>query len=531
MSRATHGRPIESTDVDTTEREPRSWRWAALFVLPYLLLGVAWTFSNPPGAAPDEPDNLVKALGSRTLGAGEKGPPAPADEESLLVKRNASIAREYSIPGRFSAVREYTCYAFRPDITAKCLPDHPQKKSGTIEAATPIGAYPPFLFIPIGWVASLGWSAASAYILGRLAVVALSSLLLMVGVRHLMRWLGRGSVVGVIAVLTPMAVFTTGAVSLSGIELMAAIGVASVVTVTLRRPETVHLAATHWTLAVSGACLALSRQLGAVTLAALVLALLFVAGRHRIRRLVTDRQRSFLITVGILFASTVAVAAWELTYDHPSDTGPALSRAAISPFLDRSYGLMESGIGLFGWLDTSLPGQVIGLWIMIWLVIVGGGALLARRREFWLILLGLTATWVLAYCVYASIFFTVGANVQGRQFLPFAAFVFVAAGAILAEHVRPLARDISNRLYAALGIAVGASQAYAIFWNGRRYAVGVEGPLWFFSQAQWSPVLGWGVWMGLACTGGCLLMIMTIQYRPGAAAGARQKGVTEHVAR
>jgi hypothetical protein len=174
---------------------------------------------------------------------------------------------------------------------------------------------------------------------------------------------------------------------------------------------------------------------------------------------------------------------------------------------------------------------LIGLWIMIWLVIVGGGALLACRRDFWLILLGLTATWVLAYCIYASIFFTVGANVQGRQFLPFVAFVFVAGGAILAEHVRPLAREISTRLYVVLGIAVGASQAYAVFWNGRRYAVGAEGPLWFFSQAQWSPVLGWGAWMGLACVGGCLLTIMTIQYRPGSAVGARQKDVTEHVAR
>lgn len=534
MSPAHLGRPTEHVDDDPAvgieAAEPHSWRWAALLVLPYLLLGVAWTFTNPPGAAPDEPDNLVKAIGSRTLTAGEDGPSVPTGGDPL-VRRNTSITRVYSLPGRFSSISQYTCYAFRPDVTAGCLPVDPPETSGTFDASTPIGAYPPFLFVPIGWLASLGWSTVSAFVLARLAVVALSSLLLLVGVRHLTRWLGRGAVMGVVAVLTPMAVYTTGVVSLSGIELMAAIGVASVVTVALRRPETVHLPATHWTLAATGACLALSRQLGAVTLAALILVLLFVTGWGRIRRLVTERQRSFVLTVGILFVSALAVAAWELTYDHPADTGPVFAHDAVGPFLDRSYGLMESAIGRFGWLDTPLPGQVTGLWITIWLVVVGGGALVARRREFWLILMALAGTWVLAFCIYASVFFTVGAGVQGRQFMPFAAFLFVAAGAILADHLRPLGREVSARPYVVLGLAAGISQFYAIFWNARRYAVGADGPLWFFDDAQWGPVLGWGIWIALGCAGGTLLTIMTIQSRPGPALGAAQKGVMEHVAR
>lgn len=511
--------------------EPHSWRWAAFFVLPYLFLAIAWTFTNPPGAAPDEPDNLVKALGSRTLDAGEKGTPASRDEPSLLVKRNASISRTFDVPGTFASTSQYTCFAFRPDVTARCLPDNPTEKAGTVRASTPIGAYPPFLFVPIGWVASLGWSPVAGFVLARLCVAAISSMLLLVAVRHLVRWLGRGAVVGVVAALTPMAVYTTGVVSLSGIELMAAIGVASVVTVAMRRPETVHLASTHWTLAATGACLAVSRQLGVVTLAVLLLILLIVMGQAEIRRLLVEHRASFVLTTAIIFVSTVAVAAWEYAYDHPSDTGSAINRNAVGPFLDRSYGLLESAIGRFGWLDTPLPGQLVGLWLAFWLVVVGGGALIARRPEFWLLLASLVGVWVLAYCIYASVFFTVGANVQGRQFMPFAALLFVASGAILADHLRPLGTLVTNRFYVILALVTGATQAYAIFWNAKRYAVGYPGPLWFFPDAQWSPALGWGVWMSFTCIAGLLLTIVTIQHRPTPVQGAQKKGSVQDVAR
>lgn len=514
---------------DVTAREPRSWRWAALFVLPYLVLAVTWSVTNPPGAAPDEPDNLVKAIGSGSFSVGEPGPGAPSDEVSLLVKRNASITRVYSVPTNLGNLQSYVCFAFKPDVTAACLPDESVGGAGSVDRATPIGAYPPFLYVPIGWAVIPASAPESAFLLARLAISLLSSALLLVGVRHLIRWLGRSAVLGVVALLTPMAVYTTGIVSLSGVELTAAIGVASVVTVAVLRPESVHVPATHWTLLVSGGTLALSRQLGAVTLAAMIVVLLMVTGWTRIRRLVADRQPSFVVTVGLLFISALAVAAWELRYDHPSDTGSALNPDAIGPFFDRSYQLVESAVGKFGWLDTPLPVPMTGLWVGAWIIIIGSAALLATRREFLLILGSATATWVLAFCIYSSVFFTVGADVQGRQFMPFAAFAFILSGAVLLRHLQTFGAPVTTRLYLLLAVSAGIGQVFAIFWNGRRYAVGDDGPIWFFSQAEWSPVLGWGVWTLLACIGGILLALVIFQSRPAAATGARLKGVVEHV--
>ncbi|MBD8608599.1 DUF2142 domain-containing protein [Aeromicrobium sp. CFBP 8757] len=532
MKHAETGRRVTVTPPDDVDRAGQSsWRWAALLVLPYLLLSLAWVFTNPPGAAPDEPDNLVKALGSRTLTAGEAGPPAATDEPSLLVKRNASITRLYDIPGRLAGISDFTCYAFKPTVTAACLPDDPPQHDGSVVIKTPIGAYPPFLYVPVGWVASLAESPQSSFVLARLAVTAISSFLLLVGVRHLIRWLGRSAVIGVVAVLTPMALFTMSVVSLSGIELTAALAVAAVVAVAMRRPASVHAPSTHWTLLAAGAFLALSRQLGVVTLAAFVIVLLVVTGWDRVKRLLLDRQRSFVVTVAALFVSAVAVVWWELTYDHPADVGPVINRAAVTPFIDGSYDLMRSAIGKFGWLDTPLPGLAVGMWISIWLGTLVVGALAARRRDFWLIVAGLIATWILSYFIYASVFFTVGAGVQGRQFLPFATFAFVVSGAVLADRLPNVGQAASDRFFILVGVAAGFSQAYAIYWNARRYAVGTDGPLWFFSEAAWSPVLGWPVWILLGCLGGGLLTYVTIRYRPGSPSGAQQESLVHHVAR
>ncbi len=38
----------------------------------------------------------------------------------------------------------------------------------------------------------------------------------------------------------------------------------------------------------------------------------------------------------------------------------------------------------------------------------------------------------------------------------------------------------------------------AILANGRRYAVGLDGPTWFLDAAQWAPRFGWWPWLALA---------------------------------
>ena len=79
--------PVDEAVIDVATRSrrdlgpkaptPRAFRWAALWVLPYLILGISWAIANPPSAAADEHNNLIKILAAGRFDIGEKyeGPP------------------------------------------------------------------------------------------------------------------------------------------------------------------------------------------------------------------------------------------------------------------------------------------------------------------------------------------------------------------------------------------------------------------------------------------------------------------------
>ena len=495
--------------------ERRPVRLAALFVLPYLLLSLSWAFSNPPGGAPDEQHHLVKALGSGSFQLGRAGPAPEPDAPANVVTRNASITRIYEIPERLVSGERYRCFAFQPDTTAACLPDRPPGRGdGDVEFDTPMGAYPPFLYVPLGWAALATQTPEQAFLAGRVVVSVLSALLLLLGVSHGVRWLGRRAVLPFAVALTPMAVYSTGILSISGIEIAASCAVAAVVLVALRRPESVHATGTHLTLLVAGVTLAVSRQLGALALAAMLIVLLVAAGREHLVRLLRERRPTFLLTVVAILAATVLVGWWELTYDHPSNTGSVLNSDAALLFVERSYGYLVSSIGLFGWLDTRLPGPATGAWLTLWVLVVGSALVLGRRRDAAIIALWLVGLWALALALYASVFFTVGADIQGRQFLGLTAFLVILATGVVVDRLPSLGRAAVWRSHLAVALVAGVVQALALYFNARRYAVGVPGPFWFVPDAEWAPPLGAGPWLVLGAVAGLLLAIVIVAYRP-----------------
>lgn len=494
------------------ERHP--WRIGVAFVVPILLLGLAWAFSNPPGSGPDESDHLVKAMGSALFVAGGEGPGIEGLNNEIA-KRNASITRTYSIPADL-VPKGYDCFAFQPQVTAACQPDAPPSASRQdVTVGTALGAYPPFLYAPIGWVARLASSPESAFLLARLVVLVLSSVMLLLGASHLVRWLGRGALLGPAIALTPMAVFAMSVVSTSGIEISAGIAVASVIAVGILRPDSVLRPSTHWTLAAAGTALALSRQLGVVALAFFILVLLASVGWPRIKQLFVGRQASFLLSVAILLVATLAVAWWELTYDHPYNTGSAFSLPALSVFVASFHDLVNKSIGVFGWLDTPLPTVAFGAWTVIWVGVVGAAVLVARRSAFWALLVGSVVTLGVGYVVYAAVFYPIAAGIQGRHLLPIFSLVPVLAGAVVAEWLgRGAERAGTARLYWMLGPLIAVIQFAGVYYNGRRYAVGTDGPILFIGPAEWSPPLGWLPWILLAAVGAIAYTVVLVAIRP-----------------
>jgi len=495
-----------------------------MFVLPYLLLMVAWAMSNPPGAAPDESDHLVKALGVAQLEIGE--PFTGEAAGSLLAQRNASISRVVNVPAQL-APDGFKCTAFKPNASAACLPDRPATGSGQVERVTPIGAYPPFLYLPAGVAAHLGSTPGQAFLLGRLAFSALSATLLFVGAYLLVKWLGRWSLLGAFVGLTPMAVFSSSILSTSGVEISAAFAVASAVVVIIRRPDALLNRRTQIMLAISGTALVLSRQLGMVTLGVLLLVMVARVGAQRVWQLLRGRALVFVMSFTTLVAACAAVLSWELAYDHPSLTGTPFSGTALRAFDVGLLSAVRSGVGNFGWLDTPLPQVALATWVILVVVLCAAAVLLARPADRWTLLTVLAASLATAYVVDATVFAPIKAGLQGRHMLPLFVMLPLLSAVVVVERLHGSSlRDALPRIYVVTGAVVGAVQLIAVYTNARRYAVGTSGPLWFLADSRWHPPLGWPIWLVVAGAGAIWLAVFAGRSHREAAFGVVSEKAT-----
>jgi hypothetical protein len=480
-------------------------RLTTLFVLPYLLLGLVWALANPAMAAPDEDAHLVKALGMARFDFGVPGPPA-ADPVDLGDVRNASIARVVEIPARLDPAG-YACFFFRPDITAACQPSRPRATEGSVDATTTLGAYPPFLYPVVGWVAGLGWDPVSATRLGRLVVLAAAALLLWLACWHLVRWLGPRSLLGVAVLLTPMAIFCLGILNTSAAEILGAAAMAAVVAVYARRPESLERAATQATVLVSGTALVLSRQLGVVTMALLTVLLLVLGGW---RTVWADlRRRRVLTWAAVLVPGLcmLAVGAWELRYDHPVLLGPWVSTDSLRGFREQWMQLVQESVGWFGWLDVRPPYGVNLVWFAAALALLATALVLGDRRDRLVLVAAVVVPLVVSYVTYSRVFFPINAGLQGRHVLPIFALVPIWSGVVVAERLRPRALTWAVRVGS---VALPVVVLVGLYLNSQRYAVGLD-PLWFPPVAQWEPPGGWYPWLILMLAGVVLLGVTWVR--------------------
>lgn len=493
----------EQEDATRSERtEPalrRAWVKAVLLTIPFFLIGLSWATSNPPIAAPDEQSHLIKALGIAhfdigTPWLGHTDPPIPINI------RNDSLSREVEILARLDP-RGYSCFAFHPEVTAACQYWRtPNPAEGTVVAVTPMGAYPPFEYFLIGQVAGLGNSVTAAVLLGRVTVLIICCLLLAAAFAHIIAWLGRRAIIGAVLGLTPMAVFCSAILSISGFEIYSALTVAAVVVVAMRRPESLERPSTHILLMLSGAVLALSRQLGVITLAILMLVVLCTGGWRPILSQLRARRVSAWTTVAVLGIATGLALWWESAYDNPALRGPIFATDSFIEFMNNTGALTDSAVGWLGWVDVILPNWLLAIWLALLAGIVTVGYCWGSVKDRATLIVSIIATVAVAYVVYSTIFWTVEVpTIQGRHVLGLFQIVPLLAGVVAAER---LPRPAFRRLVWLIAIFVPVIHGISLYVNARRYAVGAgDTPIWFFPDSQWEPALGWWPTLGIGLIG------------------------------
>jgi hypothetical protein len=424
-----------------------------LIALGWALLLVAWIGGNPPFAGADEQWHYA-----RTFDVGV-GAPAKASlgGNALQIAWTNQATRAVTIPDGL-APSSVGCYIFDP---RKPVTECPPLAAGRF--VTPVGTYEPLPYLLPALVMKTASSADAGLYLGRIASALAAAALLLMALALL-----RDRPLGLIIAVTPMVLFTASLLNGSGLEIAAAIAFSAA------------LVRKSWTaVAISGAILALSRSAGPVWV--ILIGLLFQGWKA---------PRRTLAVVGV---AIVLNRIWEAVYGPDLMLGVANARHVIGPAFEEWWRASIDLVGKFGYLEIHVPLWTALLWLALLIAILIPAFRADRLR------VGIA---VATAILFPPLFWLVqyrhtGFDLQGRHMLPLLVALPILCGSLV--------RNARRLLPIALALT-GAIQFVAWYVNARRSAVGTDGPLFFLSDAKWTPAGGWIPWLVLAALGSLALV-------------------------
>jgi len=480
-------------------------RWLAFG---YALLVLAWVFAEAPGAGPDEPANYIKAI---AVGHGELlGRPGPLPyEEALAFGLTApryewanSTTRWVSISPGLAPVG-FGCNAFKAAESAGCVLRQGPRPTGA-EQPTYVGTYEPFAYLLPGLLARFADTAAAAMLVMRLTI-ALICIALLIGAIWLLTNGARGGVplIGLLVAVTPAFVWLMSIVNASGPEVCAGLCFFAGL-LRLARPSEVGRAV--WiALGASGLVLSVSRPLGVIWLAIDLGLIVLIANPVDL----WQRFRRGLPISGamatVVGAAALTGVAWELAIDPHHHTTFAEVVNSLSFSLIRLPGNLAEGIGVFGWLETSMPAAAYWLWLSCLAGLILGAWLVGTPRQRRILVLLAILTVVVTLAVGAAILGPTGFVVQGRYVMALAVTLPLYAGEVIYLSWIRLPRVRWRYLLGGLGLLMAALQFTGWLVNAHRQAVGSSGLLTFWLRSDWAPPLGWELWIVLAGVGSLTL--------------------------
>jgi hypothetical protein len=474
-----------------------------LLVLGYALLLGAWVITNPPSAAPDEPGHFAKALAA---GDGQfAGEPSGLDPAFIgkvfgakSVPQLTRSFRAFNVPAA-STYQSLPCFAFHENMSARCDRDD----KGMDPYISIVGAYPPYTYVPGGIAAKLAQSRQSKLWLARFASAAVS--LAFIAAAAWFLWdddprKRRFRLLGLIAAVTPMAIFLGSEVGANGIEIAGGVAVGAAV---LRLASDPRPKPAVWVVTgICGFVLGLTRPVSPLWLVLDGLLLIAIIGPRRLVSLLRDGGRWAGSTIVLWAGGAVLGYGW-LTVHHTRTPLPPLAdvhHAAGRTWADMSRVLLDL-VGKFGWQDTKLPWPAYAGWAIVVVGLLVAALVFGRSRDRLVLSVSIVTGLVVILAVGGLVIEASGFGMQGRYVLPFFVVIPMLAGDILAR--APSVQ--TGRLARGATLVAAALAAVLLFvgWatNGRRYAVGNRGPVWFIDDAQWKPPGGWLLWAALVAVG------------------------------
>lgn len=493
-----------------------------LAFLAFLALALSWCLGTPLLSAADEPEQSIKAA------AVVRGEFSGADhiwnfanwQSTYTTPDYLEVA--YRLPRSLVvALAEHNpaCYAFRSDTTPACT-DHANKHRVAEAVATGTALthmnYSPLYYALVGWPTLFLPGDSALYgmrIVSALITAALLAIAFVTAARR-----GRAAAVGVVAAVTPAAIYFGAVVNPSGLEITSALlAWVSLISLTHADPDdAAALRRDRILFTFSAATLVLVRPLGPAWLA-IILAAVFAVGpnaRETLRRIV--RGRGARRMGAVLAVAVVATASWDATQNtmgivpHANPTYTIAKGMHIT--LSQTPEFFSQMVGLIGWNDVHIPDATETLWYGIFVALLLAGFVLGDRRER-LVLLGMAAL-----VVFFPVLFegatggSYGVGWQGRYTLPLAVGVPLLAAEVLGRRMQSTSLlDVPRTLTTTVGGTLAVAYLCEVWWAWRRYAEGLGSASTFVPwHAHWSPVITWPLMLGLAVIGCAGLLALLI---------------------
>jgi hypothetical protein len=510
----------------------------------FLLLTLAWLPTNPPAAAPDEPDHYVRALavgrGDWLGRATDRSSMAPSNERQAAYLRETN--REVSVPAGMAAPPSWFCTQ-APDTSAACLGD--QRASGTTVQTTYEGTYLPFAYLPSGLLMRLASTPPPALLLGRAAIFVLCLPLLLAALAALWEPGSPLSLLGLLVAVTPTVVFSAAVLNPSGPEIAAAICLAACLIRLWRdQGETARgerdvdrplIAAggvaeadgarvvgggspsgTSWeaggascpgwvwvAIAVAGFVLAVSRPLGVGWIVLQLAVFVAMAGVAALR---SSGRRGAVAAVVVLLGCALSVG-WQVFIQAHSAPSPGTVLGFVPQSLAQLPEVLGEAVGVFGWQNVLMPRPLYllgdGLLFLPFVVAVFRGS----RRELNVLDLLVVAVIGTSVLVSAAVQLPTGFDAQGRHLLPVIVLLPLWAGEVINRHRATMSARGQAGLLLAVAAGVALIQVAGWWSNAHRWAVGPSGSWLFFLDARWQPAPGWGLWTPVAVLAAALPMV------------------------
>ena len=479
-----------------------------LLLVAYAALAVAWLFSDPPGAGPDEPANYMKAVAAghgQLLGKPGALPQDVASKFRLTGPRYPfanSTTRWVSVPPNLAPIG-FACNAFNSSQPAACVNQAGHPPVPTLQP-TYTGTYEPFVYLLPGIISRLAGNATAALLLMRTSIALLSLLLLGFAISLLADRKVALSLMGLLIAATPELVWLTGIVNASGPEVCAGVCFFAGI---LRLARSQQPSRNVWVaLMVSGTVLAIGRPLGPVWVCTDLLLLLLISGPPTAWRRLSEGGWLSRATAGVVLSAVALGVGWERIVEPRQLTAFTEFWAQLPQTMMALPQDLQEGIGVFGWLDTFMPSAAYIVWVLVFSTVFALAIRLGTPRQRLNLLIVLFLTISAALVLAAAVLAPSGFNLQGRYVLPLAVSVPLYAGEIVYRNRDRLTGIARRYPPGAAAVAMAALQIVGWFTNSLREAVGTSGPLAFWVVSKWSPPLGWLPWFAMV-GGGCVAII------------------------